>query len=158
MLEPSLTLRPERPEDEPFICHLFAESRFGLVAPLPWVPSQKLVFLHHQFQLQAAHYRSCYPDAVFSIVQLQDHPIGRFYVNRTDAAIRVIDITLAAEHQNRGIGGGLLRILLAEAEATGRPVRLNVERSNPAWRLYQRLGFRKIHDGGIYLEMEWSPA
>jgi hypothetical protein len=36
-------------------------------------------------------------------------------------------------------------------------VRIHVERYNPALRLYERLGFRRIADGGIYFLMEWTP-
>lgn len=150
-----LVLRAEQPDDESFIRKLFVESRFAEFSLLPWTPSQKELFLHHQFGLQTAYYRMNYPAAAFSIVQLENFPIGRLYVNRADPEIRVIDITLAEKYRNRGIGGSLLRTLLAEARATGRLVRLHVERSNPALRLYQRLGFRDIQEKGIYLEMEW---
>jgi hypothetical protein len=36
-------------------------------------------------------------------------------------------------------------------------VRLHVEPLNPALGLYERLGFRRIDDTGVYLLMEWSP-
>lgn len=151
----SPTLRAEQPDDESFVYQLFAETRFAEIAPLPWTQSQKVAFLHHQFTLQMTHYRTHYSTAAFTIVQLGSHPIGRLYVDRTSPEIRVIDITLAAGYRNLGIGRGLLQALLAEAKATGRIVRLHVERSNPAWRLYQRLDFREIREQGIYLEMEW---
>jgi ribosomal protein S18 acetylase RimI-like enzyme len=38
------------------------------------------------------------------------------------------------------------------------PVRLHVERNNPALRLYQRLGFREVEDQGVYLALEWTPG
>jgi predicted GNAT family acetyltransferase len=58
---------------------------------------------------------------------------------------------------DRGIGTGLVRQLQSEAAAAGKPLRIHVERFNPALRLYQRLGFREIADRGVYLFMEWSP-
>ena len=57
-----------------------------------------------------------------------------------------------------GIGTWLLRHLQAEAQASSRPLRIHVERFNPALRLYERLGFRDIEDKGVYLFMEWRPA
>ncbi len=48
----------------------------------------------------------------------------------------------------------LLRSLLAEAAAAGKPVTIHVERFNPAPRLYERLGFRPIADRGVYWLME----
>jgi hypothetical protein len=56
---------------------------------------------------------------------------------------------------NRGIGTTLLHGLQAEAAAAGQPLRIHVERFNPALRLYERLGFRQIDDRGVYLFMEW---
>ena len=37
----------------------------------------------------------------------------------------------------------------------GKPLRIHVERFNPARRLYERLGFRQIEDRGVYLFMQW---
>ena len=45
--------------------------------------------------------------------------------------------------------------LQSEAVAAGKPLRIHVERFNPALRLYERLGFRQIDDRGVYLFMEW---
>ena len=56
----------------------------------------------------------------------------------------MIDIALLPDHRGRGIGARLLRDVLHEATAAGLPVRLSVERSNPARSLYERLGFRTV--------------
>jgi antitoxin VapB len=48
-----------------------------------------------------------------------------------------------------------VRALQAEAAASRKPLRIHVERFNPALRLYERLGFRQIADRGGYLFMEW---
>ena len=48
-----------------------------------------------------------------------------------------------------------MRALQAEAAASRLPLRIHVERFNPALRLYERLGFRQIEDRRVYLFMEW---
>ena len=125
------------------------------IAPLPWSQSQKDGFLQQQFELQTLQYRASYPASLCSIIQLGKVPIGRFYVDQAQHEIRVIDITITSAYRNRGIGRKLLQSLVSEAQTTGQAVRLHVERGNSAMRLYQRLGFREIHDAGVYLEMEW---
>jgi GNAT superfamily N-acetyltransferase len=50
-------------------------------------------------------------------------------------------VVIAPSHQNRGIGEAVLRTLLDEAAARGVPLWLSVYRTNPARRLYARLGF-----------------
>lgn len=47
--------------------------------------------------------------------------------------------------QGRGVGGAVLRLLLAEADAAGKPVRLGVLKGSPAARLYERHGFAWTH-------------
>jgi ribosomal protein S18 acetylase RimI-like enzyme len=63
------------------------------------------------------------------------------------------DIALLPEYCNRGIGTTLLRT--SEAATAGKPLRIHVERFNPALRLYERLGFTPIAGRGVYLFMEW---
>jgi GNAT superfamily N-acetyltransferase len=48
----------------------------------------------------------------------------------------------------------LLRRLQDEARDAGKPLRIHVERFNPALRLYERLGFTPIADRGVYLFLE----
>ena len=47
--------------------------------------------------------------------------------------------------------------LIAEAREAGKPLRLHVETFNPAQRLYERLGFTRTGEAGLYYEMEYIP-
>jgi predicted GNAT family acetyltransferase len=47
--------------------------------------------------------------------------------------------------------------VLKEGDAAGKPVRVHVERFNPAQRLYQRLGFALLREGPVYLLLERPP-
>jgi ribosomal protein S18 acetylase RimI-like enzyme len=107
-----------------------------------------------QFDAQHRHYRQHYPGADFLVILRDAQPIGRLYLARLPDEFRVIDIALLPQHRRAGIGTALLRNILNEAAATGKPVRLHVERFNPALRLYQRLGFTMVEEGQIYLLME----
>ena len=77
------------------------------------------------------------------------HGISASTMRRSQDEIRIVDIALLAEFCNRGIGTTLLRGLQSEAAAAGKPLRIHVERFNPALRLYERLGFRQIDDRGV---------
>jgi ribosomal protein S18 acetylase RimI-like enzyme len=85
-------------------------------------------------------------------------PIGRLIVDRCSDVIRLVDIALLPDHRKAGIGSELLRRLLDEATAAGKPVVLHVARSNPAATLYQRLGFFVSAWDDVYLEMQWRPG
>ena len=108
-----------------------------------------------QFAAQAQYYREHYPDTSFDVILLGAEAVGRLYVSRWRDELRIVDIALLPEFCNRGIGTTLLRGLQSEAAAAGKPLRIHVERFNPALRLYERLGFRQIEDKGVYLFMEW---
>jgi GNAT superfamily N-acetyltransferase len=155
---PVVAFRPIEPGDEPFLRRLYASTREEELRPVPWTPAEKAAFLRQQFQAQHAYYQEHYTGTRFEVVLRDGQPIGRLYVARWADEIRIVDITLLPEHCGAGIGTGILRDLLAEAAAAGKPVRIHVERQNPAWRLYERLGFAPIEDKGVYYLMEWRPA
>ncbi|MFI4986167.1 MAG: GNAT family N-acetyltransferase [Alphaproteobacteria bacterium] len=48
--------------------------------------------------------------------------------------------------RGQGIGTELVKGLIEEAASDGRAVTLGVVKTNPALRLYERLGFRTMHD------------
>jgi ribosomal protein S18 acetylase RimI-like enzyme len=56
-----------------------------------------------------------------------------------------ISIGVAPEHRSRGVGTALLKALVERAQREGMPaLSLSVEEENPALRLYERLGFRRV--------------
>ena len=85
---------------------------------------------------------------------MDGEPAGRLYVHRGPSDIRIMDIALAPAFRGRGIGTGLLRTLIVEAEESGRKLSIHVETNNPARRLYERLGFRPAGEHGVYVLME----
>jgi ribosomal protein S18 acetylase RimI-like enzyme len=153
-----VTLRPVREEDRDFLRRLYASTRAEELAQVTdWSAEQKEAFLTQQFEAQHHHYQTYYAGASFGIVCGDGEPIGRLYVSRWEREIRVVDVALVPEARGRGVGGALLRDLLAEGKRTGRTVSVHVERFNPAQRLYRRLGFREVEENGPYFLMEWRP-
>lgn len=56
-----------------------------------------------------------------------------------------VSIAVRPEHRGQGVGGVLMRRLIAHAQEEGLPgLSLSVERENPAMRLYVRLGFIQV--------------
>lgn len=87
---------------------------------------------------------------------MDNRPIGRMIVAREDQELRLVDIALLAEHRNSGIGTRLIQELIAEAAKVGKPLRLQVLKSNPAARLYSRLGFLRMGDDDLYLQGDYD--
>ena len=65
---------------------------------------------------------------------------------------------LDPRHQGRGLGGRVLRTLLARADAVGEPVRLQVLRGSAARRLYERHGFALESEAPVDVFMLRPPA
>ncbi|AKU91977.1 GNAT family N-acetyltransferase [Vulgatibacter incomptus] len=153
---PPFSLRPVGPGDEPFLLAVYASTREEELRPVPWSDAEKEAFVRFQFEAQHKQYREHCADARFDVICVGDRPVGRLYVHRSAEEIRIIDIALLTAERGRGIGSALLERFLAESRETGVPVRIHVEKHNPAMRLYTRLGFVPIADRGVYLFLEWK--
>jgi GNAT superfamily N-acetyltransferase len=143
--------------DAAFCFSVYASTRTEELALWGWGVAQQEIFLKMQFAAQAASYRAEFPGASHAIVLRGDRPVGTLIANHTAGEIRLVDIALLPEHRGAGLGTGIIRRLQAEARASGRPLRLQVLKTNPAARLYARLGF--IPTGGDEMRVEMaSPA
>jgi ribosomal protein S18 acetylase RimI-like enzyme len=152
-----MTLTPATEADREFLFEVYAASRDSEMAVVPWTDEQKRSFLRMQFEAQDKHYRAHYSTAQFLVIHHEGRPVGRLYVYESTDEIRLMDIALLPAWRGAGIGGALVRDILAQAASSGRRVTLHVEHHNPARRLYQRLGFRQVADEGVYLRMQWTP-
>lgn len=151
----AITLQPVRDEDTAFLRALYASTRTDLAA-MGLAPAQLEGVLQMQFQAQHANYAAAYPGARHEVILEDGKPVGRIYVWRSGQEVRLVDIALLPAARGRGIGTELLRDLIAQSEGERLPVRLQVVVTNPARRLYLRLGFRRTGGDGVYDEMEWS--
>lgn len=157
MSEETISFRPETAGDEAFLYRLFVSTREEEMRMVPWPDEQKATFLRMQFDAQTLHYKKNYANAEYSIILCNGIPAGRLYLHQQLRDLRIMDIVLAPEYRGSGIGTKLLGDVLDRAAAAGHSVSIHVEQENPALRLYERLGFRRIGTNGIYLLMECPP-
>ncbi|HEU4389368.1 MAG TPA: GNAT family N-acetyltransferase [Blastocatellia bacterium] len=150
-----VTLRSITPEDMPFLLEVYSSSRAEELTQTDWDDEQKAAFLKMQFEAQHAYYQENYKGTSFDVILIDGQPAGRLYVARLKDEIRIVDIALLQHWRSRGTGTALIKELFAEASAAGKPLRIHVEKFNPALRLYERLGFKAIADRGVYWFMEW---
>jgi ribosomal protein S18 acetylase RimI-like enzyme len=80
------------------------------------------------------------------IILLAGAPVGLLKVVRGADNWDLVQIQIVPEKQGRGFGTGILERLLADAVQAQVSVSLSVLRSNPARRLYERLGFRIVSE------------
>ena len=154
-----VTFRPITDDDLPFIERLYGNTRQGEMDLLgDWSDEEKSAFIKQQHNAQHAYYQQVFPDARYELILKDGEPIGRLYVDRREVEHRIIDIALLDTHRGQGIGGTIMQDLVDEAAAVGKLVRIHVEHNNPAMHLYERLGFKKIEEQGVYWLLERDPG
>jgi GNAT superfamily N-acetyltransferase len=153
-----ITFRPISEADFSFLKKVYRSTRQQELQVTGWTEEKQAEFIEFQFNAQHVHYTSAYAGAEFQVIVLNKTDAGRLYLWRTEKQIRIMDIALLPEYTGNGIGTKILESLIGESEKSGKKLNIHVEYYNPALRLYERLGFKKTDDTGIYYFMERMPG
>jgi ribosomal protein S18 acetylase RimI-like enzyme len=151
-------LRPAGAADAAFERILFETARPDAAFLAAWPDDVRKPFLDQQFHFQSVHYARSYPQAFRGIVLARDEPVGRLILDRGPDEWCVVDIALMPAWRRRGLGHALIEAIQTEAARARARVALMVDMSNPARRLYARLGFAVTAETPPNLAMVWQPA
>lgn len=94
-------------------------------------------------------FRKHFDEAGTRLILQEGVRVGCVGFRRHGDEIRIDSFYLERRLHGSGLGTKILKALLAEADATGLPVRLEVLNGSPADRLYLRHGFVKLREDGI---------
>ena len=155
-MQNSITLQAVTAEDKPFLFELFCIDRERQMLPLDLPVEQKNQLLQMQCDARDRQYHQQYPEADFDLILNNAEPVGSLFAQRGPDQFALIDIVLLPEHRNSGIATELVGDLIEAASKESKPLHAHVLRDNPAWRLWQRLGFRVVGDDGVYRRIEFS--
>lgn len=130
---PSTVRRKAEERDVPFLLQLRARALVPheMAAGITRSSAQQL-------DRVLAHFESA------EVLELERAPIGMVKVIREPSQWKLLQLQLLPEHQGNGIGTQVVQSVLCQAKLAHDPVVLTVLRSNPAKRLYERLGFRVV--------------
>jgi ribosomal protein S18 acetylase RimI-like enzyme len=95
--------------------------------------------------------------AEVQIITSDGADVGWMQSSIKDGARYLEQIFIDTPFQSRGIGTGIINGLIDEAKLDQRPVTLGVVKTNPALRLYERLGFRITHEDDRKFYMRCEP-
>lgn len=155
----TLTIRTVTADDDAFLLSVYESTRAEELAQAEWAEGQREAFLKWQFDMQRREYEARFSDVEYDVIVIDGQPAGRLWIGRTEEEIRLLDIALLPEFQNRGAGTILIRQLIEEARASGKRLRHMVFVLNDdATRFYDRFGFVVIDDLGGYKHMEWKAS
>lgn len=131
-----LRLRPATEADRDFARPIYIAATKAYVGHLPeWTDDYIAARFERRFIVEATR-----------MAELEGLTIGWLRITDTGHEIMLEQIYFDPAHQGRGIGSRLIQGLIQEWP--GRPIRLAVLKTNPARRLYERLGFRIVEDKG----------
>ncbi len=97
-------------------------------------------------EAEEAGFRAHFVPAQVQIIQVGERDVGYLKIEEWPDCAYLDGIYLDRDHRSQGLGARVLSELIAAYRAAGVPVRLRVYKSNPAQRLYERLGFCVIEE------------
>ncbi|WP_157729314.1 GNAT family N-acetyltransferase [Tumebacillus algifaecis] len=136
---------------------LYASTRRLELHAWGWDAETAQQFLQMQWKAQKQSYAAQHPHATHLLIQTQHELVGRLLFSQNEQELLLIDLSLLPEYHNQGIGTLLLQELQDRAILANLPLRLSVLLTNPANRLYTRLGFTSLGNNGVHNFMEWRP-
>jgi ribosomal protein S18 acetylase RimI-like enzyme len=140
------SLRPARPEDFDYCAALYFAEMQRTIADL------KLDWAAH-----VASFRPRWEVAQVRIITRDGADIGWLQTAPGGDALFLAQLFVADAFQRQGIGTEVVNRLIEEAAQAGQAVTLGVVKTNPALRLYQRLGFRTTYEDARKFYMRREP-
>jgi ribosomal protein S18 acetylase RimI-like enzyme len=145
----TVTMRPERPDDEAFLRALFASHTERPLKQAGLADAQIDTMVAFQYRSQTATNRALYANALFSIIELDGAPIGRLIEHDEGETVYFVDFAFLPEHQAKGLGTALIEIVADDWAQKGRAARVEVRYGNDhSLKLCRNLGFVLLEDNG----------
>lgn len=143
MADHRITLRPSTDDDSGLVFQIKKAAMRDYIEET-WGWDEEFQLRFHENDFTPLKYR---------IIECNGDTAGVLAVSRHVDDLRVNEIMLLPPFQRLGIGTALLSGVLADARANGLPVRLQVIKTNPARRLYERLGFEVTGETSTHYTM-----
>ncbi|WP_339388543.1 GNAT family N-acetyltransferase [Vibrio caribbeanicus] len=138
-------LRQATPDDVPFLLELREITMGEYLRNIGMPTSQEDYLRRIQYKYDCAE-----------IITVNNQPIGLYKVEYqpNEALWYLIQIQITPQYQGQGIGYQLIHQLIQQAQKSNLKVGLSVIKTNPALRLYKRLGFAIVDEKQYEYELE----
>ena len=141
-----ITLRAARTEDFDYCERLYFAEMNRIIEEL-----------NLDMALQVASFRQQWELAEVRIITLDGAAIGWLQNTTRGDTLFLAQLFVEASFQRRGVGTEVMNRLIGEATHIRQAVTLAVVKTNPAVRLYERLGFRVTHEDDRKFYMRRDP-
>jgi ribosomal protein S18 acetylase RimI-like enzyme len=144
---PDFSLRPATPDDYDFLYDLNRSALGEYVAQVSgW-----------DEEWEQQNFRERFDPDRRQIIRIDGEDAGAFGFYADGDHVLLDYLAILPEYQRRGIGSRLISSVVEEARKLGKPVRVQVLKTNPATQLYKRLGFDIVEEAERHFIMKWSP-
>ncbi len=140
------------------------QTRSAQQSDYEWLYSLNLEVYQHLITLEFGYwdeeeelalFQEAWESQKIMLITIEEERAGMFILSEQDDHLWLSEIQIAPQFQNCGLGSQVIQQLLAKSHQKNRPLRLRVLHANyRAYRLYQRLGFRRISTAKHHHVME----
>jgi len=141
-----IALRPARPGDFDYCARLYFEGMENIIEEL-----------NLNMGAQVAGFRQRWDMTQVRIITLDGTDIGWLQSFVRDDALFLGQLFVDRALRRQGIGTEVVKDSIEEAARAGQAITLGVVKTNPALRLYERLGFRTTHEDERKFYMRHDP-
>lgn len=151
-------LLQERTEnDSEFFMELFGEIKSSELHLDLWPEAFRIQMIEMQYNAFMQSINSEFPKHYDYLILFKSEKAGRLQLDKNEQGFRIINISLLNSFRNKGLGTTIIKEILSEASNKNTPVFLEVDKVNPAFNLYNRLGFKIIQQDEIKYSMKYTP-
>jgi ribosomal protein S18 acetylase RimI-like enzyme len=141
------SLRPATPDDYDFLYDLNRLALGEYVAQISgW-----------DEEWEQQNFRERFDPDRRQVIRIDGEDIGAFGFYADGDHVLLDYVAILPAYQRRGIGSRLIGSVVEESKKLGKPVRVQVLKTNPATELYKRLGFVTTDETERHFIMKWSP-
>lgn len=144
--------------DSEFCSLLFGIIKAAELNAEEWPEHTKKILITLQYNAFENTIRNEYPDADDFVIIVDSENAGRLQLDINENRIKVINISLLPAFQKIGVGSKIMKDILTEADNKKKPVYLEVDKVNPAFHLYKKLGFEVYNEEEIRYSMKYLPG
>jgi ribosomal protein S18 acetylase RimI-like enzyme len=134
-LTTQVALKPARPEDFDYCARLYFEGMANVIKELSLNMDAQIASFRQQWAVEQVR-----------IITLDGTDIGWLQSFAKHDALFLGQLFVDSALRGQGIGTKVVKGLIEEAARAGQALTLGVVKTNPALRLYERLGFRTTHE------------
>jgi len=143
----NVAFRPAMPEDFDYCQRLYFAEMESIIRELKLDRDAQIASFRRQWQVSEVR-----------VILGDGAAIGWLQSTTHDGALFLGQLFVDAPFQRRGIGTAVMHRLIGEATSCHQAMTLAVVKTNPAKRLYERLGFHITHEDDRKFYMRREPA